>query len=178
MDILKYKEYEGTAELDMTRGVCRGKILFINDLVTYEASKPSELQKEFEAAVDDYIETCAELGREPQKSLKGQFNVRIPQDLHKTLTLRALTDGVSLNDVVVRALDAYVNARVDINHVETKNYFVGYGELQKVFASASSESNQEFAYSGLASVTDAGMSSNPQFATSVGVKRATTARSH
>ena len=34
MDILKYKDYEGTAELDMSRGVCRGKILFINDLVT------------------------------------------------------------------------------------------------------------------------------------------------
>jgi hypothetical protein len=38
MDILKYKDYEGTAELDMSRGVCRGKILFINDLVTYADS--------------------------------------------------------------------------------------------------------------------------------------------
>ncbi len=160
MDILKYRDYEGTAELDMVRGVCRGKILFINDLVTYEASQPSELQKEFEAAVDDYVETCADLGRELQKSLKGQFNVRIPQELHKASTLRALTDSVSLNDVVVRALDAYVNARVDINHVETKNYFVGYGELQNAFAYASSQSNQEFAFRGLASAAEAAMASN------------------
>ena len=38
----------------MTRSVCRGKILFIDDLVTYEAASPATLQKEFEAAVDDY----------------------------------------------------------------------------------------------------------------------------
>lgn len=116
MDILKYKDYEGTAELDMSRRVCRGKILFIDDLVTYEAPSPAALQKEFEAAVDDYIETCAALGREPQKPLKGQFNVRIPPALHKAAVLRAVADNVFLNDVVVHAIDAYVNARADINH--------------------------------------------------------------
>lgn len=172
MDILKYKDYEGTAELDMVRGVCRGKILFINDLVTYEAAQPSKLQKEFEAAVDDYVETCADLGREPQKSLKGQFNVRIPQELHRTSTLRALTDGVSLNDVVVRALDAYINVRVDINHVETKNYFVGYGEFQQAFAYASSPSNQELAYSDLVYATKAVAASNIQMVIPEGGKRA------
>lgn len=66
MDILKYKDYEGTAELDMTRGVCRGKILFIADLVTYESESPAGLQKEFESAVDDYLETCVALGKEAQ----------------------------------------------------------------------------------------------------------------
>ncbi len=160
MDILKYKDYEGTAELDMTRGVCRGKILFINDLVTYEAPLPLELQKEFEAAVDDYVETCRELEREPQKSLKGQFNVRIPQELHKASVLRALTDSVSLNDVVVRALDAYVNARVDINHVETKNYFVGYGQFQDVVATANSLSNQEISYGNISSLSGVFVSTN------------------
>lgn len=136
MDILKYKDYEGTAELDMTRGVCRGKILFISDLVTYEAAMPAKLQKEFEAAVDDYIETCATLGREPQKPLKGQFNVRIPPALHKAATLRALVDDVSLNDVVVRALDGYVNANVAVNHVENKNYYVADAEFISTLAHA------------------------------------------
>lgn len=116
MDILKYKDYEGTAELDMGRAVCRGKILFIDDLVTYEASTPAELQKEFEAAVDDYLDTCLNLNREPKKPLKGQFNVRIPAALHKAASLRAIADDVALNDVVVRALDAFVNVREDINH--------------------------------------------------------------
>ena len=109
MDILKYKGYEGTAELDMTRGVCRGKILLINDLVTYESSEIASLQKEFEAAVDDYIETCVELGREPQVTFKGQFNVRVSPKLHRELTVRAVHDNVSLNDVVNRACEAFVS---------------------------------------------------------------------
>ncbi len=113
MDILNYKGYEGTADIDMSRQVCRGKILFIGDLVTYESQSPAELQKEFESAVDDYIETCKILGREPQKPLKGQFNVRIPPVLHKSATMRALADNVSLNDVVVRALESFVNVHVE-----------------------------------------------------------------
>ena len=144
MDILKYKDYEGTAELDMSRGVCRGKILFIKDLVTYEAAQPTELQKEFEAAVGDYIETCAALGREPQKSLKGQFNVRIAPAIHKAATLKAVTDGTSLNDVVAKALDAYLNARVDVNHIETKNYYVGVGEYKNVLAISGDTYKPEF----------------------------------
>lgn len=116
MDILKYKDYEGTAELDMTRGVCRGKILFIADLVTYESASPAALQQEFESAVDDYLETCAAVGKEAQRPFRGLFNVRVTPDLHRCASLRAAADGVSLNDVVVRALDAFVNIRADINH--------------------------------------------------------------
>lgn len=116
MEILKYNDYEGTAEIDVTRLVCRGKILFIDDLVTYEADSPTDLQKEFQAAVDDYIETCKHLNREPKKPLRGQFNVRIPPALHKEAVLRAVAEGVSLNDVVVRSLDAFVHVKADINH--------------------------------------------------------------
>jgi predicted HicB family RNase H-like nuclease len=116
VDILKYKEYEGTAELDVGRGVCRGKVLFIDDVVTYEAASPRDLQREFELAVDDYVETCTSLGKEPQRPFRGMFNVRVPPELHKAAALRALTTGVSLNDVVVRALDCFLNVRADVNH--------------------------------------------------------------
>lgn len=113
MDILKYKDYEGTAELDMTRGVCRGRILFIDDLVTYESATPSGLQGEFERAVDDYLDTCRTLKRNPGKTLKGQFNVRVPPELHKLAATRALQDNVGLNDVVVRALRSFLSVSVD-----------------------------------------------------------------
>ena len=112
MDIIKYKDYEGTAELDMERGVCRGKILFIKDLVIYESSTPKELQKAFEHAVDDYLETCKELGREPQKPFNGVFNVRIGPELHRKSALRAKSESVSLNEVVTKAITAYVR---DVN---------------------------------------------------------------
>lgn len=116
VNILKYKDYEGTAEVDTARMVCRGRILFIDDVITYEAASPTKLQKEFEAAVDDYLETCEELKRAPKRPLKGQFNVRVPPELHKAAALRAVADGVSLNEVVIQALQSHLGAR-DVNPV-------------------------------------------------------------
>ena len=63
MNILEYKGFFGTVEIDMTREVCHGKVLLVGDLVRYEASKPKRLRREFEYAVDDYIETCFGLNR-------------------------------------------------------------------------------------------------------------------
>ena len=56
MEIIKYKDFEGSVETDIERYCCRGKVLFIDDLVTYESDTLQGLQKQFEEAVDDYIE--------------------------------------------------------------------------------------------------------------------------
>lgn len=124
MDTLEYKGFHGTAELDMSRGLCRGKILFISDLVTYEASTPAELRAEFQAAIDDYLETCAELGREPNKPASGTFNVRVSPELHRMAQIRAHVDGTSLNDVVSRALLHYVSPRREVHRRHTEKHFL------------------------------------------------------
>ena len=118
MNILKYLHFEGTAELDMDRNVCRGKILFIDDLVTYEADSPAGLKKEFEAAVDDYLQTCKELDRTPKRPLKGLFNVRMSPALHKDMVLRALQDHCSLNEAVAQACSMYIRTKPTINNVQ------------------------------------------------------------
>lgn len=120
MEILKYGEYEGSAVVDMDRGVCRGKVLYINDLVTYEAENPKLLQKEFEAAVDDYIETCKEVGKEPQRAFKGVFNVRVAPELHREAVRRSDAEGCSLNELMGNALNAYL-APCNVVHHEHKH---------------------------------------------------------
>ena len=77
MTYLKYKDYLGSVEFDGARMTLRGKLLFITDLVTFETVSVPEIQKEFEAAVDDYLQTCAALGREPHKTFSDIFNVCI-----------------------------------------------------------------------------------------------------
>lgn len=59
-DTLNYKGYEGSAKIDAS-GVFCGKIKSITDLVSYEASTTEGLVTAFNAAVDDYIQTCEEL---------------------------------------------------------------------------------------------------------------------
>lgn len=63
MKTLSDKGYEGTFEVDMDEAVCRGKLLFIPDMVTYAAETPKLLKDAFEEAVNDYLITCQELGR-------------------------------------------------------------------------------------------------------------------
>ena len=137
MDLLKYKDYEGTADLDMARQVCCGRVLFIDDLVTYEAKAPADLQAEFETAVDDYIQTCAEVGKEPQRPFKGLFNVRVPATLHRAAAIRATCDGVALNEVVVRALDAFLSAPTAVSHSVTVMFETPARMLKTVQAVAS-----------------------------------------
>nr|WP_320132343.1 type II toxin-antitoxin system HicB family antitoxin [uncultured Holophaga sp.] len=119
MNIMTYKNFEGTVEVDMETYVCRGKILFIKDLVTYESDSIRGIESEFHAAVDDYIETCKELGRKPQKPLKGVFNVRVKPEIHKEATLRALKEGVKLNEIVCKSIDLYLHGS---SSVTTNNY--------------------------------------------------------
>ena len=123
MEILKYKGYEGSTELDVARGICRGKILLINDLVTYESDSIKGLQNAFEEAVEDYLQTCDELGRTPRVPLKGQFNVRVSPAVHKELVLRAVQEEVSLNEIVSRACEAFVYQR-DVNDNHNHNHNV------------------------------------------------------
>ena len=76
-NILEYKGYHTKVEVDMESMVAYGKIEGINDLVTFETKNLSEVTKEFENAVDDYLEFCKEVGKAPDKEYKGTFNVRI-----------------------------------------------------------------------------------------------------
>lgn len=114
MEILKYRSFDGSAEIDMERKECHGKILYIDDVVTYRAKDPNGLQVEFELAVDDYIETCKAIGKEPQKPFRGLFNVRVSPELHRVAIGRAAIDGVTLNTIVGRALDSYLAAGKDV----------------------------------------------------------------
>lgn len=132
MNIIKYAGYEGTAELDLDRHVCRGKILFIDDLVTYEAESPKELEAAFKEAVDDYLATCKELGREAQKPLSGVFQVRVTPALHKAARLRATADQVSMNEVLSCALDCYLNGASYVTNHHSHQHLT-FVEPQEVF---------------------------------------------
>jgi predicted HicB family RNase H-like nuclease len=68
MKTLRYKSFIGSAEIDVAEGVCFGRILFINDFISYQSDTPRDLQSEFEAAVEDYLETCNAISKEPEKS--------------------------------------------------------------------------------------------------------------
>jgi hypothetical protein len=60
---LTYKNYSGTVEF--TDGSWHGAVMYIDDLVSYESPNEDGLQKEFEASVDVYLDTCKQVNRQP-----------------------------------------------------------------------------------------------------------------
>ena len=108
-NILEYKGYHTKIEFDSDEFVLRGKIEGINDLVDFECKDIKDLESEFHEAVDDYLEFCKEVGKEPDKEYKGTFNVRISPDLHKKLAIAAMRNGDTLNASVEKAISEYVS---------------------------------------------------------------------
>lgn len=137
MNLLKYKDYQGSVEFDSERLVLRGKIQLITDLVTYEATTAAGLKEEFEAAVDDYIATCAALGRPALKPFSGTFNVRIEPECHKALARIAAADERSLNAVAAEAIRAYVLDRQSpAKKIEHTHKLVAEDNVRQVITSA------------------------------------------
>ena len=108
--ILSYKSYSGSIEVSIEDGCLHGEILFINDLVSYEAENVRELQTAFAEAVDFYLDKCRRDGLEPDKPCSGTFNVRLTPELHRNASLAAARKGQSLNDFVKECVSDGVSA--------------------------------------------------------------------
>lgn len=102
---LEYKWLIGTVEYNWDDRVFYWKISMIDDLVTFEAMSVDELERNFKESVDDYLETCKKLWRNPQKAFKWVFNLRISWDLHKKAYKEALKENISLNKFVERSIE-------------------------------------------------------------------------
>ena len=115
--LLSHKGYHGSIEPSLEDGVLHGRVLFIVEKITYQASTISEMQEAFENAVEHYLTSCLERAISPERPFKGQFNVRIAPDLHKSAAIRAEQEQTSLNNVVVSALRQYLGAdRPEMRH--------------------------------------------------------------
>lgn len=108
-NILKYKGYLTKIEFSVEDNILYGKIEGIHDLVTFESSSAEEIENEFHAAVDDYLDFCERLGQEPDKTYSGSFNVRISPELHKRVSQYALVHGTTLNQTVETAIARFIN---------------------------------------------------------------------
>jgi predicted HicB family RNase H-like nuclease len=115
-DILEYKGYYASLHFSSEDEVFYGKLLGIDDLVNFEGASVKELKKAFHEAVEDYLETCKELGKEPNKTYKGTFNVRITTNLHKEAAVFAASRNISLNDFVKTAIRYALSHRHDLNN--------------------------------------------------------------
>ena len=108
-NMLKYKDFYGSVEYSADDECFFGKIMGVTDLITFEGDSAASLKDAFVEAVEDYLLLCKEAGKEPQKTYKGSFNVRISPELHREAVMLAGQKGISLNAFVEKAIHEMVN---------------------------------------------------------------------
>jgi predicted HicB family RNase H-like nuclease len=97
MKAMVYKGYAARIEFDAEDEIFTGRIAGITDVVGFHADTVADLKDAFHSAVDDYIETCARIGKEPQKVFSGNLMMRIDPEVHALAAAAAEASGKSLN---------------------------------------------------------------------------------
>lgn len=114
--MMEYKGYTAKVDVDTEAGILHGEVLHLRDVITFQGTTVDELREDFKAAIDDYLEWCAELGEEPEKPYSGRFNIRLDPELHRDLVTAAALDKKSLNTWVTDALKLAVTQRKTAAH--------------------------------------------------------------
>ena len=94
---MNYKGYSARIDYDDEDGIFVGRIAGIRDGVGFHADSVAELREAFHEAVEDYLETCAKIGKEPQKAFSGQMMFRVKPEVHRKAAVAAELAGKSLN---------------------------------------------------------------------------------
>jgi len=112
MKAMVYKGYAAKVDFDADDAIFFGKIAGIRDGVGFHADNVKDLIEAFHEAVDDYIETCAKAGKEPQKPYSGNLMLRVDPAIHSKVALAAELSGKSLNQWGEEALAKQADAQL------------------------------------------------------------------
>lgn len=112
-NVMTYKGYSARVEYDDEDGILFGQIAGIRDGVGFHAGSVEELRTAFREAVNDYLETCQKVGKEPQKPYSGKMMFRLKPETHRKAAIAAELSGKSLNQWAEEALDAAAESHAE-----------------------------------------------------------------
>lgn len=95
--MLKHGNYIAKLEVDADAGVLYGRVLNISDVVVFEGTTVKEAEEAFYQAVDQYIESCKEQGKEPAKPFSGKLPFRTTPEIHRDIYIAATRADKSIN---------------------------------------------------------------------------------
>ena len=94
---MSYCGYVARVEYDDEDKIFFGKLACIRDGVGFHSDTVAGLEAAFREAVDDYVETCAKIGKSPEKPYSGNLMLRVDPAVHAQAARAAELAGKSLN---------------------------------------------------------------------------------
>jgi predicted HicB family RNase H-like nuclease len=105
MGRLRYKGYVGSVVYAEEDNCFYGKVLGLRrDGIVYEGDTANSLKKDFEDAIDHYLESCKQNGITPEKPYSGKLVLRMTPELHSIIAEKASDKGESINDFINLAI--------------------------------------------------------------------------
>lgn len=103
---MNHKGYIARIEFDDIDRIFTGRLLGIEDIVSFHGASVDELETAFHDAVVHYLEVCEKTGREAQKPYSGRFALRMPPELHAQAAAMAAATGKSINQWLVDTVNS------------------------------------------------------------------------
>lgn len=107
-NLMEYKGYKASICYDKEDEIFVGEVFGVNDLLSFHGKSIDELKSSFHNCIDNYLDLCQSINKEPDKYFSGCFNVRTNPSLHKRLSEYAVINNCSLNQVITMALENFL----------------------------------------------------------------------
>lgn len=111
MEYIEYKGYKSCVRYDTETHKLYGKIDGIDDYVNFIADNTQDVEKEFHLAVDDYLDFCKSINKEPAKPVSETVDVDFPIEVYNRLNSQAHNDGISLSQLILGIINSYTMGR-------------------------------------------------------------------
>lgn len=101
---MEYKGYRARVEFDEQADLFHGEVIDTRDVITFQGRSVDELKSALKDSIDDYLDWCAERGKQPDKPFSGKLMVRMDPELHRSVSVAAARAGKSLNAWIAERL--------------------------------------------------------------------------
>lgn len=107
---MTYRGYTASMEFDPDDNILAGRVLDIDDIISFHGESVAEFARAFHEAVDDYVAACDKLGQAPEKPASGRLMLRVDPVVHAAAIKAAAHTGQSLNRWAERVLKQAAHA--------------------------------------------------------------------
>lgn len=106
--MMEYKGYHAEIIFDEEDNYYSGRLYGINDLVMFGGETEEEVEADFHLAVEDYLEHCKAIGKEPNREMNPHLSFQVTREIHKSLLEAAKKIGKTPDELVEKILTDYL----------------------------------------------------------------------
>lgn len=96
-NIMTHRGYTASLQFDPDDNILVGRVLNIDDIVTFHGESVASFKAAFHEAIDDYVAACEKMRQAPEKPASGRLMLRVDPVVHAAALKAAAHTGQSLN---------------------------------------------------------------------------------